>query len=155
MAPPKGNKYAQKHSKEHVVAVLTDVIDGMLRYDPKKTRNTTDGSQEEYNYTNNGYSCIERGLHANGTYKQKLTEWEKFWKDDKDVTELIKKCRIVSNDMIITNTIEGKYNSSVGIFLMKAKLGMVEKGVELEADARKSSLEVKFVPTTKDQKNAD
>jgi len=148
MAAEKGNTYAQKHSVEHICAVLEDVIAGMQCYEANQSKQKSD--ELDVNITQRkGYSCLERGLFANGHYSMKLVEWEETHKDNEKVSILIKKARQVSRDMLYINTIEGHYDKTVGIFMCKAKLGMVEKGEADKVETMKSLMQVQFVEAGK------
>ena len=147
MAAPKGSKNAQQHSEEHVISVLEDIIDGMCRF--SQTQDKLKGEiTETVSKSTTGYSCIERGLLANGHYSQKLCEWAETWKEHPVISELIKKARKVSADMIYINTLEGHYAPNVGIFMCKSKLGMEEKGVQDQNEATKKLVEISFVKPT-------
>ena len=130
----KGNKYAQKHTKEKVIEILEDIYNGLVNHytkDIKKiSRSDSDDSGEDKNTTEEkytervGYAALEEGLIAHGLYPSKLSEWANTWKDDNDVSEAVKAVRELRATSLVANTMKGSIPPSVGIFLMKAQLGL-------------------------------
>ncbi len=139
MSAEKGNRYAQKHTRDDVIRIAYDIIDGLMNYDviEKKARDSSvDGYSELKTITRSGYSCLTRGLFAHGLYPAKLAEWLKTHKEDEEVSKALRLLKATADGAILVNTAEGLYSAPIGQFLCKTVLGMQDVQVVQQTDKK-------------------
>jgi len=140
------NKNAQKWTEERILEIVADCTEGLIEYASAEVKHRT-RTGETKTTTRSGYSCIQRALLANRIFNEsKLHEWRKTHKDNAVVSQAIDDLLEVGHNMILINTAEGHYSPQIGRFLCGAVLGMVDKGVEVTADAMKTFEGFEFVP---------
>jgi hypothetical protein len=149
----KGNIFAQKHDKKFILAVLSDIMIGLVTHSTKdiksksfsKTPKTPKGKKPapskdrgyiEKRYREHvGYATLEEGFLANYLYAGKLSEWANRFngdsEDDKDVTEAIKVLKNMRETTLVAGTARGTIPPLVGIFLLNTQSGYNEmSGIE-------------------------
>lgn len=134
-----GNIFAQKHTVEDVLIVLTDVYVGLVTHSVKEIKsskkmdedNPNDQSYVEERYTEHtGYSTLEEGFLRNGFPATKLAEWAHTHKNNAEVSEAIALLRALRASTLITGGANGTIPASIAKFLLTAQLGITDREKE-------------------------
>lgn len=132
-----GNIFAQKHNKEEVLIVLTDIYVGLVTHattNIKKNEPLSEkefsGYKEEKYIDRTGYSTIEEGFLKNGLPACKLREWAKTHKDDIEVSTAVGLIRNMRETVLINGGANGTIPATMAKFLLTAQLGITDREKE-------------------------
>jgi hypothetical protein len=99
VAAKKGNKYAEKHSRDDIIEIIDSLIEMLV-------------SGEATNL----YSALK----SKRLYHQKISQWSNIHEDDQEVCDKIKELRGIAETAVMANTLDGEIPIAAGIFTAKA-----------------------------------
>ena len=109
MAAKKGNKYAEKWTKEIVLKELKQMLDYLFSASGETTV----------------FLC--ELLSSFDLYAQIWSDWKNKFKDSEEVSEAIKRIETVLEARLAKGALTGKYVASVAIFSLKNNHGWTDK----------------------------
>jgi hypothetical protein len=106
MGAPEGNKNAQKHNRDEILVVLSDIMGDII---------------------NGKAKSLERCLVRRGLYAEKLNHWLRTHKDDEVVSQAIRDVQEINKTNVIANVMEKEIPEKFAMFYARCNMGWNDK----------------------------